>query len=187
MRESVSVDVRSAAGSPTVTLYCSLPMVKVLTLRPPRSVSSVRPITVTSSPRSAALVRSISIRTSGLLSRKSVSRSASPGLSLSFSTSWLAIPFSSAYEADDWMTNCIGLPKPRTPSDAGFEADAWMPAIALSFGSSFCTVSCWLTVRSLQSLRRAKEFIRVTSPAPTIKSAERRSGISWRISSTCSE
>ncbi len=70
------------------------------------------------------------------------------------------------------------LPKPRTPSEAGLEAEAWMPAIDRSFGSNFCTVSCWLTVRSLQSLRRAKDINRVTSPAPTIKSAERRSGIS---------
>ena len=77
---SVAGEARSSAASWTMTSYCSPFISKRVTWRPPSSVSSVRPTTVTSRPRSATLARSISMRNSGLLSFRSVSTLSRPGI-----------------------------------------------------------------------------------------------------------
>jgi len=65
---------RMAGSSCAMTSYCLEPRLKLVTTRPPSSVSSVVPMSLTETPSPAARPRSISMSSCGLLSRRSESR-----------------------------------------------------------------------------------------------------------------
>ena len=185
MVDSVAGEARSSAASCTNTSYCSPFCSKRVTWRPPSSVSSVRPTTVTSTPEVGHLG---AVHLDAELGHVELQ----VGLD-AFQARIGADPLQ--HQVDVLLQLLVGarrlddeLDRPRRPAlaeRAGLLAEACTPAMRRSLGLISALICCCERVRSSQSFSRPMAWKRDTSGLPLMTRVDSISGTLAMISPAC--